>query len=172
MAGDFDLRLGGDSDIQHRLSELQKKLGDLSPLMQGIAKYLEDSTMERFERETDPAGKKWKQSIRARVEGGKTLSDSGIGKQSITSDFTATQARVGTNMGYMIAHQLGITILPKKGKALRFKIPGGGFVFAKKVVLPKREFIGLAGEDGAEVLALAEDYVKSAVPDATGSAAA
>jgi len=172
MAHDFGIRLGGDSDIERQLGALKEKLGDLSPLMANFATYLESSTMERFEFETDPQGKKWKQSIRARVEGGKTLSKSGIGKQSITSDHTATQARVGTNMGYMIAHQLGMTIRPKTAKALRFQIPGGGFVMVKKVVLPKRAFIGLAPEDGAELLALTADYIRTAVPDATGSAAA
>jgi len=169
MADDFGIRLGGDSDIQHKLFELQQQLGDLTPLMANIAGYHESSTMERFEFETDPKGKKWKKGLKT---SGKTLSASGIGKKSITSDFNATQSRVGTNLGYMIAHQLGLTIRPKTAKALRFQIPGGAWVFAKKVTLPKREFIGLAPEDGAEVLALAMDHVKTAVPDATGSAAA
>ena len=169
MARTIDIQ--GDADLGRRLSRLAGRLGDISPLMADIATYLESSTIERFETETDPKGKRWKQSIRAKVQGGKTMTNSGIGRQSIASDSTATQARVGTGLGYMIANQLGITIRPKSAKALRFPIPGGGFAFVKKVTLPKREFVGLATEDRTEILALAEDFVRAAAPGAQGGAA-
>jgi phage virion morphogenesis protein len=166
MAGTFDIH--ADEDLGKHLFDISQKLGDLTPLMADIATYLESSTIERFETETDPKGKRWTKSIRAKVQGGKTLTDSGVGRQSIASDSNATQARVGTGLGYMIAHQLGITIRPKKAKALRFQIPGGGFVMVAKVTLPKREFIGLATEDREEILALTQDFVAAAAASAGG----
>lgn len=180
MAGaSLSLRVAGSAAIDARLAALAAANGDLSDLMDGIGLYLESSTIERFDTETDPDGKPWEKSQRAKDEGGKTLTDTARGKTSITHRFSPTDIEVGTNVIYMRPHQLGMDETVSVGahtrtinQAFGRPLPGGLTVqvgaFDRQMKMPKRSFLGVSAEDEAEILALAEDHERDAVPEIDG----
>lgn len=141
--------VGGDRD---RLLERLKRLGhlQLSRVNGEIAEQLRSSTVQRFQQEKDPEGRPWTASIRAREEGGKTLTQTARLKTSILAASDRTGLAVGTNTIYAAAHQFGDEriVKPKKAKVLRFRV-GGRWVSAKQVRLriPARPFLGISEED-------------------------
>ena len=42
---------------------------------------------------------------------------------------------------YAAVHEFGATIRPRRAKALRFQIPGGGWVTTKRVTIPARPYV-------------------------------
>lgn len=101
-----------------------------------VAAHLESSTVERFETETDPEGKKWKQSVRAKMTGGQTLTDNANLKNSVTSKSGPDFAAAGTNSVYAAIHNFG------------GDIKRGGKTTGK---MPKRQFAGISAKDRAVV---------------------
>jgi phage gpG-like protein len=73
---------------------------------------------------------------------------SGDLKRSIRSGAEGNVGWLGTNLFYGEVNELGKTILPKKGKYLRFVIMGR-VKFAKEVVIHPRPFIRPAVEENA-----------------------
>lgn len=164
MAAAFIIETTGAPAIEQRLAGLSRAFGDIEPLMSGIGLYLEGATIDRFDREQAPDGAGWSKSIRARVDGGKTLSDSGQLRGSITSEASGNQVAVGTNKIYAGVHQFGATISAKSAPFLMFNLPGGlGLRKVKEVQIPARPFLGLSSEDETELLAMAEDYAVAAM---------
>ena len=149
------INLKVEGDVQR----LMKRLGriasvDKAGINNAIAEGLRTSTIERFQAEKSPEGKKWKQSIRAREEGGKTLIKSAALRSSIRSEASAEGLAVGTNDIRAATHQFGDTriIKAKRKKALRFRI-NGRWVSKKevKVTIPARPFLGVSEEDEEEI---------------------
>lgn len=180
MAGvSISARVQGSAAIDARLAALAAANGDLSDLMDGIGFYLESSTIERFGTETDPDGKPWEKSQRAKDEGGKTLTDSSRLKSSISRRFSPSDAEVGTNVIYARPHQYGMddtVTVPAHtrtiNQAFGRSIPGGLTIqvgsFERQMKMFKRSFLGISAEDEEEILALAEDYERGAVPEIGG----
>ncbi len=115
-----------------------------------LAEAAHAEVMRSFDTQTDPWGRPWKRSVRAELEGGETLSDTGRLRRSITYRVLPEGFSIGTNVKYAATHQFGAVIKPKNAKVLRFRLPGGvgrrkggrgRWVSAKKVVLPPRPFI-------------------------------
>jgi len=132
---------------------------DFLKLHKQIAAYGASSTVERFETETDPQGKKWKQSLRAKLTGGQTLSDKGQLKSSVTEKATEAYAAWGTNKIYARIHNEGGTIKAKTSKGLFFKLAGGAGRRVQKVTMPKREFIGLSNKDERAITKIAGRFI-------------
>ena len=113
--------------------------------------------MRSFDTQTDPWGRPWKRSIRAELEGGETLSDTGRLRRSITYRVLPGGFALGTNVKYAATHQFGAVIEPKnvrnkEGKPyLRFRIGSrrkkrGRWVTKKTPVrIPARPFISYPG---------------------------
>ncbi|MCP1659340.1 phage virion morphogenesis protein [Neisseria perflava] len=108
--------------LQAHLSELYRRLdGDLSEPLNAVAGVLEDSTRERFERETDPQGKKWadlnENTLKAKAKKGSAehgiLTDEGH-LRNILSEVTKNQALVGTAQPYAVFHQDGTKNMPSR----------------------------------------------------------
>ncbi|SKC68296.1 phage virion morphogenesis protein [Maledivibacter halophilus] len=133
-----------------------------------LGEALLSSTKQRFKDEKDPKGKRWQPSIRAKEEGGQTLTDESELKNSIKSKATPEGFAVGTNKIYAGTHQLGgkFTIRAKNKKGLRFKI-NGKWITKKEVNvnMPKREFLGISKEDMAEIKATLEEKVRDHIDD-------
>lgn len=138
------------------------------PIFAAIANYGESSTRLRFTKQVGPGGQRWKPSARAAATGGKTLVASARLLRSITHRADNSGAEWGTNVKYAGIHQFGGEI-KAKGRALRFKVPGGGFVTVKKVTMPARPFMGVDEADGREILALATDAVDLAARNRGGA---
>ena len=144
-----------DGDVQRLMKRLGRIAGvDKARINNTIAEGLRTSTIERFQAEKSPEEKKWKQSIRAREEGGKTLTKSTALRSSIRSEASADGLAIGTNDIRAATHQFGDTriIKAKRKKALRFRI-NGRWVSKKevKVTIPARPFLGVSEEDEEEI---------------------
>ena len=144
-----------DGDVQRLMKRLGRIAGvDKAGINNTIAEGLRTSTIERFQAEKSPEEKKWKQSIRAREEGGKTLTKSTALRSSIRSEASADGLAIGTNDIRAATHQFGDTRIIKatRKKALRFRI-NGRWVSKKevKVTIPARPFLGVSEEDEEEI---------------------
>ena len=148
------------SDLR-RLSKRAEAIGDLgdtSPLMRDIAAAMDAWTLRNFETETAPDGTPWQPSIRALEEGGQTLTNRGLLRQSINHAHSSRSAEVGTNLIYAGVHQSGAAIRPVNASALIFQI-GGRTVAAQEVTIPARPFLGIGPEDEREIGAVVGDFL-------------
>jgi phage virion morphogenesis protein len=125
----------------HRMARI-----NWTALHKEIGEHLVASTQMRFKEETAPDGTRWPQSIRAREEGGQTLSDTRRLRNSITCAARPDRVEVGTNDKRAPVHQFGATIRAKRAKALKFQV-GGRFAVKKVVRIPARPFLGISDDD-------------------------
>ena len=160
----YSIRLEGDV---RKLMKRLKHYSDLDKkhITAAMAEAVRTSTLERYKQEKDPEGKKWKSSIRAEAEGGKTLTDTARLRNSIRAKSDASGFMVGTNTIYASTHQLGekgrkITIRAKTSKGLVFKI-GDRWIRKRQVTvrvkIPARPFLGLSDDDLQEIKGTLED---------------
>lgn len=147
------------AELSGETDELLQRLNRLSHLetrgvLNSIAEGLRTSTVERFTEEKSPEGTSWKTSIRAREEGGKTLTKTTQLKNSIRSEVSDGGLAVGTNDIRAATHQFGDerTIRAKNKKYLTFKV-GGQWrrVAYVKVSIPPRPFLGISEEDEQDI---------------------
>lgn len=146
------------------LRETLKNLEDIQ--IRGISKQiglsLKDSARERFSNQEDPEGNSWAKSIRAKAEGGVTLTDTGRLKNSIRYRTKGDGVAVGTDVVYANAHQYGRegVIKAKSSRGLRFKI-GNRWINKRevKIKIPARPFLGISEDDLQEV----NDIVTAAI---------
>lgn len=161
----YSIRLEGDTRAALRrirsFSELDKK-----QINAAISEGVRESTLERFRTSKGPDGIRWKTSIRAATEGGKTLVQNAQLRNSIRSKSDASGFAVGTNVKHGATHQFGDerTIRARRAKALRFKV-GGQWVSKKqvKVEIPARPFLGLSEDDMEEIKGTVEDFISREV---------
>lgn len=166
MAVAFSMRMNGLDRAEQQLRAIAAGIADRLPLMEGIGLYLESSTLDRFDQERAPDGSTWAQSLRAKEEGGKTLTDHQHLRGSITSNATNDRVEWGSNLIYARPHQEGATITAKGGGRLKFSLPGGlGFRSVLSVTLPARPFLGVNAEDERQIIGVAEDYVADLAPE-------
>lgn len=150
-----------DGDVDKLIARLNQMSGiDKAGIMNAIAEGIRTSTLERFRSEESPEGTKWKPSIRATRQGGKTLTKSAGLKNSIRAQADGSGAAVGTNMAYAATHQFGDerTIRAKKSRYLRFQI-GDRWVSVPsvRVNIPARPFLGISKEDEEEIKAMLDE---------------
>lgn len=131
-------------------------------LFDEIGQALTLSTQHRFETQTDPDGNPWPVSIRALLDGGRTLTDTGRLRGSITWQASGRDVAVGTDVIYSAIHQLGGTITAKTSAGLTFRV-GGRWITKSSVTLPARPFLGLDADGEAEIEAIAADWLGSAL---------
>ena len=138
-------------------------LTETKELMDEIGEMLVSSTKERFENGEGPDGTSWKPSERAKNEGGQTLLQTGTHLRStITHDAGDDYVVVGTpNETFGAIHQFGGEIVPKGGGRLVFQA-GGKTVFAKKVTIPARPYIGMSDDDMEEAKDMVVRFVQTA----------
>ncbi|MEE4137465.1 MAG: phage virion morphogenesis protein [Desulforhopalus sp.] len=148
-------------DFIDQIKKALSRFADTKACAAEIGESLVTSTKLRFRKETGPDGEKWKESARASEEGGQTLTDDSILKNSIEYEATSTQVAVGTNVKYAKIHQYGGDITPKTKKALKFKV-GNKWVTTKKVTMPARPFIGIDDDDVEEARAIMVDFMTKA----------
>ncbi|CAN2042515.1 Phage virion morphogenesis protein [Candidatus Magnetomoraceae bacterium gMMP-15] len=125
------------------INEALEKMRRTQTLSEGIGEVLVSSTHQRFKETTDPDGKRWKQSKRAKKEGGQTLVDTARLKNSIGYEATRTMVAVGTNVEYAHAHQAGSRV----GRGHRVK-------------LPERKFLGINEDDMKNANELVDDFIR------------
>lgn len=136
MAIAFDLDIQ-DQDITVLMSNLAgiDRRG-FNGALKAIGEAVKTMSVESFEKGESPAGDAWKVSARAEADGGQTLVDNAVLKNSLGVKVSGDEAEVGTNVIYAAIHQLGGAIEPKKGKALKF-----GSTIVSKVEMPARPYL-------------------------------
>lgn len=120
------------------IEELQRHLGDLTPLMEDIGTYLEGSTRDRFATKTAPSGVKWANLLpqtQAKKGNNNILVQSGNLMQSITYHATPNSMQIIADKPYGKFHQKG----------------------TKHMVA--RPFLGLSADDQQEIFAIINDYL-------------
>lgn len=158
------IRVEVTGDMRRLLKRLQMLSGlDMKGINNSLAEGLRTSTLERFRTEKDPEGKKWKTSIRAKEEGGRTLTKTAKLKTSIHSTSSASGVAIGTNDIRAATLQFGADriIKPRRGPVLRFKA-NGKWVSAKQVhiKIPARPFLGISEDDDKEIKKALEDVLE------------
>lgn len=142
MAG-VDLTLTfEDGELRHVIGEARARVSDFLPAMDEIGSYLEDRTLERFERGEAPDGTPWLPSQRALDENGKTLIDKGLLMASINYEARPDAVTVGSNVIYAAIHQFG-------GETGR----------NRAVDMPARPYLGVNDADLDEIELIVADYV-------------
>ncbi len=159
MANGVSLNWGG---FDKAVANAAKKLANSKALMASVGEALVSGTIRRFNDEESPKGEKWEKSGRAIAEGGQTLSDTAHLRKSIDFAATPTKVMVGSNLLYARIHQLGGSIKPKKGEALKYKGKNGKDVFIKEVNMPARPYLGVSKADMDEVRATMAAFIKGA----------
>lgn len=153
----LDLRLEGMEAVDRALARLDPL--PAAELMEGIARMVQEQTRRRIEGEkTAPSGAAWKPN-RA---GTSTLYRSGELKRSIDYAVSGTTAIVGSGLVYAGIHQNGGTITPKKAKRLVFRV-GNKTVFARKVTIPARPYLGLSTENAEDVIDQVGRFVRARI---------
>ena len=131
-----------DAEVKRVLAGLVRRGQDLTPAMDEIGSMLVASTIDRFERETGPDGRRWTPSQRVLKHGGQTLTDTGRLRSSITHRAGRNFVAVGTNVIYAAIHQLG-------GKAGR----------GHAADIPARPYLGIDADDETEILEILRDHL-------------
>lgn len=139
----------------YRLNRLMRNTQRISQSQwwQGLARTVAEAALEEiaesFATERDPWNRPWPRSLRAELEGGQTLSDTGRLRRSFTYSAEPRGFIVGTNVQYAAIHQYGGIIRPKRAKYLKFRLAGGRgrrsgrgrWVQTDRVDIPARPFI-------------------------------
>ena len=132
------------------------RVSDGEVLLDEIGAYVETSVRLRFEQEVGPEGKPWPKTRR----GTSILKGSPPRlMSSITRHTSRDRTEVGTNAIHAAIHQFGGTIRPKRGRFLVFTGADGNLVFARKVEMLARPFLGIDTADEAEIEAIIGDFL-------------
>lgn len=151
-----------------------------------ITQIMLDQKTLVFRQERDPSGKAWKPLAKLTLNN----KDHGLSKAQLASqtahkiltgktgelgnsltETTApyavrtsagTEISIGTNVPYAAIHQFGGVITPKNKKALMIPM-AGGVIFAKKVTIPARPFLGFGDKDAKEI----NEYLAEATEQGT-----
>lgn len=89
------------SELLKGIDEQRRRASNLEPFWKGAESIL----VEAVDYEFDSEGRgKWKKSLRAELQGGKTLQDTGLGAGSIKATHGKDFVEAGTNVWYMVFH--------------------------------------------------------------------
>lgn len=155
---DFTIRVAALPALQP-LSRFLDRMQHRATLAASIAALGESSTRLRFVNETGPDGKRWPQSLRARLHGGKTLTLDGHLSGSISARSGESFAEWGVNRVYAAIHQFGGEIRPRHKRALYFRLANGKQVAVAKVTMPPRPFLGISEQDEEDIADLVASFL-------------
>lgn len=157
----------GDLGLTRPVHSLLAASENMRPMMEIAGGIFENSTRSRFVTERGPNGIPWPQSWRARVQGGRTLTDKGNLLGSIRSNVGDKFVETGVDgrsvsAKYARTHQEGRVIRPRRAGALAFVGPDGKFRMVQKVTIPARPFMGIDQQDVTDLREAFVDYLEAA----------
>lgn len=157
---EFRLDVLGAEAVDTALARLDPL--DQNKILNGIAQQLKQQVRHRIISEKrSPDGTPWKPN-RAGTPILHQRGDTNGLLRSIDSTVQGDTAIVGSAAIHAAIHQYGGTIVPKKAKRLVFRI-GNRQVFAKKVTIPARPFIGLSDENKEDILDNVASYIQKQI---------
>ena len=145
----------GIAEADRRLAQLDPL--DTAELLDGCARLIQEQTRRRIrEEKTAPDGAAWPPNR----TGTSILFRSGVLERSIDFHVSSSSATIGSGIRYARIHQQGGTIVPKQARALRF-MAGGKPVYAKKVTIPARPYLGVSAANAAEIVDTAVRFIRA-----------
>lgn len=157
MAGlSIQLEASGLDAALRRLSAIGKA-AETEELADGLGALGVSQTQRRISSEkTTPAGQPWKPSI----EGGSILFRTGSHLHDSIQHAVRGAHAVAWGSGWIGAriHNFGGVITPVNGKALVFKLHGA-LIRTGRVLMPKREWLGLSAENEHEMEETAKAFI-------------
>jgi phage virion morphogenesis protein len=156
MAGAFLQVDIDDRAIAERFGELLRRGADLRPAFGEIGQHLDRSHRERWDREESPEGEKWaplSPTTQAHKEknADKILILNAHLRDTLAVQITAKSMQFGSNRVYAAVHQFGAAKGAFGRTARDAPIPWGD--------IPARRWLGLTGDDEAEILAILADHL-------------
>lgn len=151
-------------------ARLAETVANPEPVLRAIGTGGVSVTQTRFQEGVDPEGNAWAALNPAYATGKRgpgILRESGIRgglMGSITFRTTSDSVAWGSNKVYALIHQVGGTIMPKRGSRLFFTI-GGMTVAAKSVTIQARPYLGVGPREEEMML----DVVEGALDRAGGA---
>ena len=152
--------------LQAALSQAVAALASPGDLMDAVGAVIEEAVDRRFDTASDASGSAWPESQRARLglRGGRTLTDSGRLRASISRSVSGPEVAVGTNLVYGAIHHFGGTIVPRQaGGALRLTGADGESVVAGSVTLPARPWLEIDARAEADIADVVTEYLRQAL---------
>ncbi|HEY1505749.1 MAG TPA: phage virion morphogenesis protein [Stellaceae bacterium] len=149
----------GVSDAIARVTAVDRNL--IPPLFKNWGEYQLKATRARFLAARGPDGKPWTPLNRVYAAGKRgpgILRESGQLMGSLVYQVTANQLAWGSPKVYAAIHQKGGTIVPRSADALVFRL-GNETVFARKVTIPARPYLGVSAEDREVMGQMADDFL-------------
>lgn len=170
MSDRIRMQIAGIVETTSMADQIYKRAADLRPLMRDIGSQLETSTEDNFKGSHDPNGVPWPKSQRVHKSGGKTLVDSAILKNSISSLAGPASVEIGSNIVYARRHNQGFSGTEQVSAHRRVLTTVFGVKLAEPKMVPvkafsrsanslKRQFLGVGKHDEADILAIAEAYL-------------
>lgn len=132
--------------MRRSIRRAARRIRDVRSAGEEIGEMLVASTVERFETSRAPDGTTWEPSKRAEAEGGKTLVDNGILRNSIGKEVSSLAVVVGSNEVYARPHNEGAEFSVVSTR--------------RTVKLPQRQFVGFSAEDIEEAQAILLDHIR------------
>lgn len=110
-----------DREVLHYLSQLQRKLHDMTPVMDAIGMRLEEHISGRFETESDPSGAPWEPWVESTrksypKDGNRKLLDRYSDMlRSLSHQANKDSVRVGFGKPYAAYHEYGTKHMHRRG---------------------------------------------------------
>lgn len=132
------------AELRSALARLQQNAESLRPALTAIGEYLLAATEDRFAEQVDPAGRPWAPlspgyRAKKRRHQDLILVLNGYLKGTLAKRVSAGRLEIGSNRVYAATHQLG----------------------DDSRNIPARPFLGLSGENKAEILSLLADHLRT-----------
>lgn len=151
----LDVKVEGFETVDAALARLGPE--NDQPLLDHIAWMIAQQARARIDSEKrGPDGKAWPPN----KTGDSILLKTKALRDSITSTEGRNPAVIGSGLIYAGIHQTGGTILPKKAKRLVFRL-GNKTIFARKVTIPARPYLGISAENAADILEQVAIFLRS-----------
>lgn len=159
--------------VQRELDRIARRCGSMRPALKAMGQALVLSTDERFSKQVDHRGDKWRDLKKAtwrKKKNSKILTESTKLRDGISPEVDGDTLLVGSDSPYGAIHQLGGEIR-QEGVTLHLKGTGRATRFAKKgqgdrtktvdrtIKMPARPYLGVSRDDEEELLAIAGDYL-------------
>lgn len=169
------LKITLDPKSEARAEKLFGELADRAENLDGglrnVGEALLQVTDARFASQTDPDGTAWsplaKLTQEIRGNAGPILTVSGRLRKSVSYEVGGSTLRLGPNAVGDAVQQFGATIVPRKASALRIPLPAGtggrnaaSAVFALRVVVPARPYIGFGPTDEEAAREAVEEWLE------------
>lgn len=173
----INIQIKGLQTLIKDLNIQSERLRNLYPFWRSVGEYMQARTIkECFDQERTPSGEKWKPlsawRIKQRMKRHKTgnmkiLQDTGELRRSIHYEASQSRVIIGSNLKYSKVHQFGGSIeIIRQGQYKRdyaqhkYKRKGNSYVYARKIRIPARPFLGVTQKDKEHIISMFHVYLK------------